>query len=208
MSYNTMLSDFKTILNRDDCSDAQANVFMAQGIQRIQRDCRLPSMEREQIVTIGSQGGNFLLVPTDLVQPIDILWTSTLRGDGLPKALKKLPYRDLIRKDPGCLPTWYGRMQSQFWFAGSFLAGEVVQIIYYGNFSQWATPDSDNELSASTPDLAIYAALSFAGDYFEASLAGQWEARFQAIKAEVIQMAEDLDAEGGEQVMQPVYRWD
>jgi hypothetical protein len=207
MSYNTMLADFTTILNRDDCSPAQAAVFLTQGVQRVQRDCRLPSMEREQIITIGDAGADFVLVPKDLVQPIDIIWTSTGRSTE-PKALKKLPYRDLIRKNGLDLPRWYARMQSQFWIKGSATPGEVIQIFYYGNFSNWATPDSDNELSASTPDLGVYAALSYAGDYFECSLAGQWEARYQTIKAEVIQMAEDLDAEGGEQVMQPVYHWD
>lgn len=209
MSYNTMLADFQTILNRDDCSAAQLSVFLQQGVQRIQRDCRLPSMEREQIVTIGDAGANFVLVPTDLVQTIDIIWTSSTRlVGGEPRALKKLPYRDLIRKNSLILPNWYGRMQSQFWIKGDVTPGEVIQIFYYGNFSNWATPDSDNELSASTPDLGIYAALSYAGDYFECALAGQWEQRYQTIKAEVIQMAEDLDAEGGEQIMQPVYRWE
>lgn len=207
MSYNSMLADFNTILNRDDCSAAQAAVFLSQGVQRIQRTCRLPSMEREQIITIGDAGANFVLIPQDLVQLQDIIWTSTTRV-AEPKALKKLPYRDLIKKNSLILPHWYGRMQGQYWLKGNVLPGEVIQIFYYGNFSNWTTPDSDNELSASTPDLAVYSALSYAGDYFECALAAQWESRFQEIKGEVIQMADDLDAEGGEQTMQPVYKWD
>lgn len=209
MSWNTMLADFQTILNRDDCSPAQAVVFMQQGVQRIQRTCRLPSMERAQLVTIGDAGANFVLIPQDLVQLQDIIWTSPTRLVGSePRPLKKLPYRDVIRKSPLVLPTWYGRSQGQYWIKGALLPGELIEILYYGSFTAWATPDSDNELSASTPDLGVYAALSFAGDYFECSLAGQWESRFQEIKAEVIQMAEDLDAEGGEQVMQSTYKWD
>lgn len=207
MSYNSMLADFQTVLNRDDCSAAQAAVFITQGVQRIQRDCRLPSMERQEIITIGDAGANFVLVPQDMIQPIEIVWTSTGR-DFEPRALKKLPYRDIIRKNGLDLPRWYARMQGQYWIAGAVTPGETIQIFYYGNFSAWANGNADNELSASTPDLAVYAALSYAGDYFECALSAQWEARYQTIKAEVIQMGEDLDAEGGEQTMQPVYKWD
>lgn len=209
MSYQQMFDDTKVILNRDDCSDAQLAVFLQQGIQRIQRTCRLPSMERTQLVTVGDAGTNFVLIPQDLVQLQDIIWTSTTRlVGGEPRALKKLPYRDVIRKSSLLLPTWYGRQQGQYWIKGAVLPGEQVEILYYGSFTAWASPSADNELSASTPDLATYAALSYAGDYFECSLAAQWESRFQEIKGEVQQMAEDIDAEGGEQTMQPVYKWD
>ena len=164
-------------------------------------------MERAQLITIGDAGANFVLIPSDLIQLQDILWTSSSRATE-PHPLKKLPYRDLIRKSSLHLPSYYGRSQGQYWIKGSVSPGEVIEILYYGSFTAWASPDADNELSASTPDLAVYAALSFAGDYFEASLAGQWEARFQEIKSEVQQMADDLDAEGCEQTMQPVYRWE
>jgi hypothetical protein len=201
-----MLNSFEVILNRDDCSDAQAEEFMAQGIQRIQRDCRLPSMERAQVVNIGASGSSMILVPQDLVQLIDIIWQGPRTA--YPVALKKLPYRDLLRRPALATPQYYGRLQGQYWLSGTAASGDTLQLIYYGNFSDWTTADSDNELSASTPDLGVYAALSYAGDHFECSLAAQWEARFQAIKAEVIQMSIDLDAEGGEQTMQPIYHWD
>lgn len=208
MSWNTMMADFRTILNRTDCTDSQAVVFMQQGVQRIQRDCRLPSMERQQII-VCTAPTNMLVVPKDLLQLQDIIWTSgdSARAD-IPRALSKLPYRDLIRKNDMILPQYYGRSQTQYWIKGTAVEGDQFQILYYGNFSAWPNADSDNELSASTPDLAVYAALSYAGDYFECSLTGQWEGRYQAIKQEVIQMAQDLDAEGGPQVMEPAYQWE
>lgn len=207
MSYNTMLADFTAILNRDDATPQQLATFLSQGVQRIQRDCRLPSMERAQIITVGDAGANFVLVPQDLLQPIDFVWESTVRAFE-PRALEKLPYRDLIRKNGLDLPRWYARSQTQYWIKGSLLPGETLTLIYYGNFTNWATPDSDNELSASTPDLGVYAALSYAGDFYECALSAQWENRYQTIKAEVIAMAEDLDAEGGAQIMAPTYHWE
>lgn len=206
MSYNTLKSSFTTLLNRTDCSDAQADQFISEGVTRIQRDCRLPSMERQQIVTVGDSGTTMLMIPTDLIQLIDIFWTGSRTSRPVP--LKKLPYRDLVRRSLSDTPAYYGRLQSQFWIAGSAVSGDTFQIVYYGNFSSWATADEDNELSASTPDLAVYAALSYAGDYFETAQASGWEAKYQQLKAEVIQQGIDLDAEGGEQVMQPVYQWD
>lgn len=204
-----MLADFKAILNRDDCSDAQANVFMTQGMQRIQRDCRIPSMERQQIINVGPSGAPMVLLPADLVALQDIIWTpgpaalcSTAR------ALKKTSYRDLLNKQQLSFPEWYARVQGQYWIAGTAAEGDTLQILYWGNFSNFPTADSDNELSASTPDFAVYAALSYAADYFEMSLAAQWESRYQAIKAEVQMMADGLEAEGGPQSIQSPYRWE
>jgi hypothetical protein len=210
MTWNDMLNDFTVILNRDDCSAAQAKTFLMQGVQRIQRDCRLPSMERQQIIVCNGPT-NFIMAPSDLIQPIDIIWTPGSSQAPFPVALEKVPYRKLLPLlGSGVLrlPTKYARSQTQFWIGGPAVEGDTIQFLYYGNFSAWPTPDSENELSASTPDLAVYAALSYAGDYFECSLTGQWEQRFQSIKAETIQMAQDLDAEGGPQVIEPSYHWD
>ena len=204
MSFNTMLASFTTILNRDDCTPAAATTFLQQGISRIQRDCRLPSMERSLII-VPAGVMNMLPAPTDLIQPIDFIYTMP---DGRGRSLTKLSYRKLVELDPLDFPRAYARMQTQFWFAGAIPAGNTLQFFYYGNFSPFATADSDNELSASTPDLAVYAALSYAGDNFEMSQAAMWEGRYQAIKTEVIGMAIDLDAEGGPQSIQTIYEWD
>lgn len=204
-----MLADFTAILNRDDCTPAQANVFLSQGMQRIQRDCRIPSMERQQIINVGSSGTPMVLLPADIVALQDIIWTPGPAAlVSTPRALNKTSYRDLLKKRQLSFPEFYARVQGQYWIAGSAAEGDTIQILYWGNFSDFETADSDNELSASTPDFAVYAALSYAGDYFECSLAAQWEARYQAIKAEVQMMADSLEAEGGPQSIQSPYLWE
>ena len=60
MSLNSLVQQFQTLFNRDDCSNAQAQIFVLQGISRIQRDCRLPSMERSLIIT-PAQPMNFFM---------------------------------------------------------------------------------------------------------------------------------------------------
>lgn len=218
MSYNTMKSDFLTILDRDEVQPggpqaAMADVFLQQGISRIQRDCRLPSMERAMLVTPTDTPMTQFPVPTDLIQMVDVVVpnTAAVTGSGQMKALKKVAYRKLMEYDQTDLPRAFARYQTLIYVRGAVPVGQQLQFLYYGNFSPFATPDSDNELSSSTPDLAVYAALSYAGDYFEHPLAAQWEARFQAIKLEVQQMAEDLENEGGVMVVEPVFsnrEWD
>jgi len=203
-----MKADFLAILDRDDCTDAQADVFMQQGMSRIQRDCRLPSMERAQLITPTSVPMSQFPVPPDLIQIIDVLVPKEASTTGQMRALKHVAYRKLMEYDNTDIPRAYARFQTQVYLAGAVTVGTQIQFLYYGNFSPFATADSDNELSASTPDLAIYAALSYAGDYFEHPLAAQWEARYQAIKAEVQAMAIDLETEGGIQVVQPIYQID
>lgn len=202
MSLNSLVASFQTLFNRDDCSNAQAQEFILEGISRIQRDCRLPSMERSLLIT-PSEPMNFFMVPSDLIQPIDVL---VLDQDGRWRALDKKPYREVIRLAHLPQPLVYGRMQTQIWLGGCAHTGQQLNFLYYGNFSPFAADGStDNELTASTPDLALYAALSYAGDQYEHPATDRWEARFQAIKQEVINMAIDLDAEGGPQYVQPVY---
>jgi hypothetical protein len=206
MSYNDMLTDFTNILDRDDCSNALAQTFLDQGMSRIQRACRLPSMERAQLITPTGAPMRQWMVPQDLIQVIDVIVPELNATGGQQRPLKKVAYRQLVRYDSNDLPRVFARSQATFYVAGSVPVGTTLQFIYYGNFSPFPTPDSENELSASTPDFAVYAALSYAGDYFEHPLTAQWEARFQSIKAEVDQMAMDLENEGGIQVVEPMYQ--
>ena len=205
MSLQSVIDTFTTILNRDDCTAAQAQIFVLQAISRIQRDCRLPSMERTLIIT-PTGTTNMFPVPLDLIQPIDVLVQDVTSGRF--KALTKKSYRKLLEYDPTDLPKVYARNQTQIWIAGSAGTGQQIMFIYYGNFSPFASLAADNELTASTPDLAVYGALSYAADNFEHPSAQAWEARFQQIKTEVMAMAIDLDAEGGPQYVQPLYSYE
>ena len=200
-----MKADFATILDRDDCTDAQADIFLQQAISRIQRDCRLPSMERAQLITPTDVAMTQFPVPIDMIQIIDVLVPRMGDIEGRMRALKKVSYRKLMEYSTLAPPTVLARSQTMLYVRGAVPVGNQLQFLYYGNFSPFATPDSDNELSASTPDLAVYGALSYAGDYFEHPLAAQWEARFQQIKTEVEAMAIDLEVEGGVQVVEPIY---
>ena len=203
MAFQDMLNAVTTILNRDDCTPAQAQVFLTQALERIQREVRLPSMERQQLIT-ATATMDWFPVPSDLLQPIDILEPG--QYDLRPTPLQRLPFRRLMRMDPNGWPTAYARFQGQFWVRGQVPAGSLVQCLYYGAFTPFATAASENELSLSSPDLAVYGALSFAGDQFQHPLTPTWEGRYQQILASVTQAAEDVDGEGGPQQIEPLAR--
>ena len=194
MALQDIINDALTILNRDDCTSAMMQTFVLQGVERIQRECRLPSMEREMLVTTTGIC-DWVAVPSDLLQLVDILLPDEFQG--WPKPLIKTPFRKLMRMDPGRWPSHYGRFQGQYWIRGQVQTAQLVQIQYYGQFTPWATLTSENELSMSSPDLAVYAALSYAGDQFQHPLTTTWESRYVQIRDSVIQAGADIENEGG-----------
>lgn len=207
MSYNDMKADFVAILDRDDMTDAQADIFLRQGMSRIQRTCRLPSMERALLITPTTAAMSQFTVPTDLIQIIDIMVPLQGSSTGQMTTLKRLSYRRLMEQPNTACPFAYARQQTLIYLRGTIPIGVQLQFLYYGNFSPFASPTDDNELSASTPDFGVYAALSYAGDHFEHPLTAQWEARYQSIKTEVQSLAIDLETEGGVQVIEPIYAY-
>jgi hypothetical protein len=200
-----MIGEFQSILNRDDCSNTQAQTFIQQAISRIQRTARLPSMERLFTVTT-VQATDYVGVPSDLIQIIDIYVPDRLTGR--PRALRKAAYRDLMQMDPNLEPTAYARLQAQLWMRGVVPAATTITGHYYGEFTPFASLSAANELSTSSPDLAVYGALSYAGDSYLHPSTEQWEARYQAILAEVTQQAIDVEMEGGPASVQPMFSED
>jgi hypothetical protein len=161
-------------------------------------------MERALLINVATDPLLQFPVPKDLIQPIDILVPDRCGGS---RALEKKSYRELLRYSTLIEPRYYARYQGVYQIRGALLPGLQMQFLYYGNFSPFANGDADNELSASTPDLAVYAALSYAGDTFQHPSTDRWEGRYQEIRGEVEQMGIDLDAEGGPQAMQAIYHY-
>lgn len=210
-------SQFLSLLARDDCSADLALTFITQAMQRIQRVARLPSMERLVVYQVTGKPMSYIPVPNDLIQPKDLFVTmptgyvtgatssnpvtyqqsSNVTVSGPLAALNLMSYRQLLEISPLYLPTAYARLESTFQIRGSVLIGSTVELSYYGAFSDMPTLSDSNEITASSPDLVIYGALSLAGDYFSHPRTDSWEARYEAYLAEVEQMAEDVDSHGG-----------
>ena len=203
MAYSDVLSDFTTILNRDDCSPSQAATFLQQAQRRIQREVKLPSMERQRLIV--AQGPlEYFTVPPDLLQIIDV-YADSLFGQA--RALERMSFRELCTIPKVFGPQAYARLENTIQVRGVVPQGGGVELLYYGAVGSLVNPTDDNEITSSCPDLLVYGALSFAGDNFEHPSAIAWEQRYQAILTQVQNDATALDSTGGPAVMQPFYNW-
>lgn len=201
MSFNSVVTTFTTLLNRTDCTDAQAIIFVMQGINRIQRELRLPCMERMQLIT---STGTLLQfpVPPDLLQLQDIMIPDLCGGL---RALKKLSYRELMKVDVNANTFAYARFQNLYYVRGTLPAGTTIQVLYHGEFTPIPDPTQDNEITESEPDMIVYAALGYAGDFFECPNTDRWLSAYTGLRDSIKQMAEDLEMNGGPAAVQSMY---
>lgn len=203
MSYQTLLDDFRSVLNRDDCTEALADTYVRNGILRIQRKVRLPCMEREWATSVLTDDMSILYIPAGLLQIIDVLVQDSYTT--YPRALNKLDYRDLLLMDPRAPPTAYARYQNLLKVRGGLAAGSVVSVFYYGAFSELPTFADDNEVTTGFPEVALYAGLSLAADAFAHPSGPAWEARFQDLLNDLAGEAIDIEMHGGPMAVQPLY---
>lgn len=205
MAFQDILNSFQSLLGRDDVDTTKAALFLQQGMRRITNECRLPNMERQLIITPDADMASFV-VPSDLIQPIDVIVTDPMTG--LWRVLDKKSYRQLMDHQRLPIARYYARLQSQIWLAGPCRAGGTLRFVYYGGYSTITDYSLDNELTAANPDLVLFAGLRYGGDDSQHPNTGTWEATYQMLKASAIQAGIDIDAEGGPQTLALPYEWD
>lgn len=218
MTYSAMESQFNNILNRTDCTSTLSQTFFQEAITRIEREARLPCMERLLVIN-PTVLMNAIDLPADFLAPIDVFLQSADGSSFFPPyvspttpgvgntftPLKHLTYRDLLTVPVNDVPRAYARIQTQLHIRGWVPAGVQTQLLYYGAFTPLTSPASSNELTATAPDLAIYAALSLAADYFQHDAGPAWEQRYQQILQQVAGVAIDVEWSGGPMVIEPSY---
>lgn len=148
------------LLNRNDATEAQLNVFIDQAVARIQRTLRVPSMEKVQIYTIGSEAPEMLTLPNDFLQ-LKHLYTSTGTID----------YTDLgtfikTADAPGNTPQIYTRVQASLLVKPTPPQASTITMIYYGEIPDLVEDTDTNFVTEIASDLLVYGALTFAADFF------------------------------------------
>ena len=202
MAYADMLSDFRSILNRNDCTEAQARTFLDQGIRRVQREVRFPSQERlVQIDPVDGVALTQFTIPGDMLVPIDVFIVEGTRQ----RALTKLSYRDLLDISAANDTISYARHLGTMQIRGTVPGTSHLLFHYFGNFSAFVDDADENELSAAAPDLGVYAGLIYGGRHFQSDLLGSWTETYKEVLNEMRGLMIDTDAEGGPQSIQPMY---
>jgi hypothetical protein len=201
MNKGDLRAQFQSLLNRDDCSDAQANIFLENAMSRIQRVIRVPFMERMFQVTtaLTDMPLTYVQIPPDYIELKDIYVTPPSAVDMMP--LTQLPsMRKLLAISSSKEPTAYTRFGATFQIRGPVAPGSSVLVHYYGEISDWSDDTSENEVSASAPDVVLFGALSIAGEYFRHDQTPAWEGRYQAYLGELTSQGDDADGGDGNTV--------
>jgi hypothetical protein len=195
MTYGELKAQFVAVLNRTDLSTTLTELFINQAMVRCQRDLRTPAQENQGSTTI-EEGFSSVTVPVDYVSMIAVMCDN--------KYVTYLPLsRFLELEETGTgTPMYWCRLGTTFQFRPVPAVGKVVDIYYYGEFTPFTEDDAETTISVVAPDLLIYGALSYAGDYFIDERTASFEGRYMSILQALQDQAYDADGPG---IVQPTY---
>lgn len=198
MNYGELKTHFNALLNRSDITPTLTTTFIDQGIGRIQRQLRVPMMEKTKKFVLTSQTASIAL-PSDFLEIISI-YHSTSELERIP--LKR--FRELTGRTHVGIPRYFCRVQEAVQFFPQPADGELI-LYYYGEFDNLTQDTDTNILTAVASDLVLYSALTFASDYYLDERAAVFENKFTQFLSEIQEQANDQELNGGIQVMMPAY---
>lgn len=206
MNRAALRSQFKALLNRNDCSNTLADLFIDQALGRIQRTLRVPAMEKAQTISFSASLPSSFILPADFLEFIDLYYESTANSTKLVQFPRGRFLE--IAKQAGSIPQFYCRFGPEVKVAPPPALATQLTLLYYGEVTDFTDDTSTNFVSDTVPELLIYGALSFAGDYFVDDRKGPFEEVFQRTYNEVTEQARMLEFSGGEMRIQPMYGLD
>jgi hypothetical protein len=183
-------------MNRSDLNTntALATTFLNQSVMRIQRELRVPFMEKIVHYTIDNtyDASTGLAIPTDFLQLIDINVDSN--GSGLiDYPLQRVQLKEAMgRAEVIGIPQVFAR-RGGYWVLGPRPASAaIIELVYYVTFDPLVNPTDTNVLSVAAWDVILYGALSAAADYYNDDRSQMFEARYNQI-AQNLQAMADAD---------------
>lgn len=196
MNYGNIRTHFKAVLNRSDITDALADTFIDQGIARIQRQLRIPIMEAQQNYTISTQTGS-VVVPNDMLELMDIYFDNT--------AVVRLPLHDMLQLKKGSeagTPQFFTRERSNILLYPEPSSGTLT-VNYYAEFPEMTSDSDENTLAKVASDAIIYAALTYASDYYIDERSQIFTEKYLSFMSELQEQSNDAEMSGSLQVMRP-----
>jgi len=201
MNYGEVKSHFEALLNRSDNTSALSTTFIDQGTRRITRQLRSGMNEKVQVITLTQQTASITL-PSDFIEFISLYYRD--------RELIRLPnsqFRKYADNPVQGRPDHFTRQQEAIFIHPQPSDGELT-LYYYGDFDALSADSDTNALTTTAPDLLIYAALTYAADYYLDERAPLFEQKFQAFLAEIQQQADDQELNGSTQQIAPAYRYE
>ena len=182
MTYGELRTLFKTILDRDDCTDADADGYLSLGLNRTERVLRTRFQRSTISVTVDETFPGYLSVPADY------LGVYRMSVDEKP----------LVRIHPSQVAMFRGfRLdEDKFYFEPEVEEGQTIKLIYYSEFDDSIADTSSYNYTAHLADVIAYAALIYAGDVFMDQRRTDWSNTFIGLTEEA-QIASDMETFSG-----------
>jgi len=157
---------------------------MSFGIQRIQRELRVPAMEN--LIAVSTDGTANFQVPGDFLEIISLHTNDAV----MHKKLIKADLQTILdfAQVPGS-PRYYYREGTTISVGPYPPANTLVYMHYYVNANTLSADTDTNWITEIAPTLLIYAALSYSCDYFLDDRKEMFEASYQQIADQIQQMA-------------------
>ena len=184
MAYVDVKNQFLGLLNRRDITSSLTDTFMQFGIQRIQREIRIPAMEN--LLAVATDGTASFQVPGDLLEIISLHTNDATMHNKLVRADLQtiLDYAQIAGS-----PKYYYREGTTISIGPYPPANSLVYIHYYKNADTLSADTDTNWVTEVVPTLLIYAALSYSADYYLDDRKGMFEQSYMQIADQIQQMA-------------------
>lgn len=184
MAYSDVKTQFMAILNRRDITASLVDTFMGFAIQRIHQEMRVPAMEK--VAQLTTDGSSLLDVPSDLLEFISVHVNDANNGR------TKLTRTDLATILEFAAiqgqPIYYHREDAYIYLGPYPPADQTVFVHYFADSTSLAADTDTNWLTEVAPMLLVYAALTFAADYFIDDRIKLFEDRYVQIRDSLVNM--------------------
>jgi hypothetical protein len=203
-------AQFKLMLNNNvvNKSDTLVSLFINQSIMRIQRELRVPFMEKQILYTI-PDGYTKLAIPSDMLELIAIMVDTDADGI-LEYQLRKTSLTEVVSDSQlgGIPPRRYVRQGGSWILGPTPSVGSKVLIHYYSEFAA-LTADTDTNTALKVAwDAVIYGALAAAYSYLkDVENRAEAEATYTQITT-ALQRMSDADELAADAVMAPALHLD
>ena len=200
MNYGQIKDHFEALLNRSDITAALVTTFIDQGIARIQRQLRTPLNENKTTYNITTSTSS-LTLPTDFLEII-----SLYANEYEIQRITMSKYRELQQNALTGKPKYFVREQQKLLLYPTPKTGDVF-LYYYAEFPALSADSDTNNLTTVASDLIIYAALTFAADYYLDERAGIFEEKYNQFLLEIQEQSNDQELNGSTNAIQPAYSY-
>jgi len=203
MNKGEIRAHFIALLNRSDCSNALADTFIDQAITRIQRQLRVPSMEKQNDYNVTSETGiSKVTMPADLLEIIELYY------DG--NSLTRIPLHEMVQyQKTGELgsPKFFCREQGNIKIYPIPSTGNLF-LNYYSEQDPLTSDSDTNMLTNIASDLLTYTALAYAADYFLDERSTIFDAKSSSFLLEIQEHANSAEQSGINQVVRPTHYYE